>query len=458
MTQIKKSDDNNHINMEKKHCLLSISKYLLIFLLLTGIQLGMLVLVAGISGKSIQARMIQSADFLSQKQVFFNIDNSDYASRIDRYADSILLGIIYSYDSDNPLSSVMRSSYYHTETNNENANLKEAVYNGLEPNYDYSRYWHGSAAVIRPLLVLFNLKQIYIINAVILSGLLITMLILIKKYFNTGVAVCFFISAVSVSVWYVPFSLEYTWNFYIMLISAFLVILGYKKGKIAEKTMCIFFVTGSMTAYFDFLTTETLTLLIPLIFLLLMEYDTGKLNSFKSGLFTSFKAGILWGIGYISSWLAKWTLASIILGENAFRSAFSNAAIRIYGESDNVSGLSQCMGAVIRNLSCIFPFSRINENGYVLCIAFFTLLFIIYYLIKKDKSSCFLPGLLMLLSLIPYVRFLVLSNHSYMHYFFTFRAQMTTMFCIGLAFYYGTDRILLKKEWKKLWKKNPKKK
>ena len=452
------NESGSHTISGKLHHLSFIAKYILIFLIITAIQVGLLVLSACIPGRFIRTNMMQSADYLTEQAVFFNIDESDSASRIDRYADSILLGIAYGYDENKPLSSVMRASYYHTNTQNENDNLKDAVYNNLTPNYDYVRYWHGSNAVVRPLLVFFNIKQIYIINAVILSILFVLMLVMLKKTFGTGIAVSFSISAVMMSIWYVPFSLEYTWTFFIMFISALLIMLNYKKNHSVTKLLPIFFITGSMTAYFDFLTTETLTLLIPLILLLIMEYDAETLSSFKSGIKTSLHSGVLWGLGYISSWLAKWTLASVILGENAFSSALTNAANRINGEAYEATGFSLRLGAVISNISCIFPFSHIQKYAFILCIFCFIFACFIYYLIRKNKNTCPLPGLFAVLAFMPYIRFLVLANHSYQHYFFTFRAQMTTMLCIALIFYYGTDRSLLKKEWRKIWKKMRKKK
>lgn len=431
----------------------TLSKYLLIFVIVTFIQTGLLFLTAIIPGNIINSNLKESADFLTDKELFFNIQNDNLASRVDRYADSILLGIIYGYDHEHPLTSIMSSSYYHTDIANENYNLKDAVYNNLAPNYDYSRYWHGSTAYVKPMLIFFNLRQIYLINAVILIILLMAMIISIVKYISKGAAVCFFISAMAVSIWFVPFSLEYTWNFFIMIISSLIIMSGYRKTNSQNKLMTVFFVTGSMTAYFDFLTTETLTLLFPLILLVIMEYDAGKLDNIKSGLKACISATILWGIGYISCWLAKWTLASIVLKENAFASAFSNATIRMYGEADNLSKLSQILGAIIRNLSCILPFNHIAKNGYAFCIIFYIGLLMIYYLVRNDNRSCILPRLLILPAIVPYIRYIVMSNHSYIHYFFTFRAQMSTFFCIALIFYYGVDRKLLQKEWKKIYKK-----
>ena len=50
---------------------------------------------------------------------------------------------------------------------------------------------------------------------------------------------------------------------------------------------------------------------------------------------------------------------------------------------------------------------------------------------KKDHSFFFIC---LILALIPILRFLVLSNHSYMHYFFTYRALMADVMIVTYWF------------------------
>ena len=440
---------NNIIN-NLKH----IPHYLLAIIIITALQLSILSLSACIPSSLIQTNMEESASYLLANDVFFNANSYDSGSRIDRYADSILLGIAYSYDNRHPITSVISSAYYHTDTANENVNLYVAVTNKYSPNLNYVRYWHGSIAIIRPLLTIFNLKQIYILNAVILTFLFLTLLINTKKVLGIAPMFCLIIAGITTSIWYVPMSLEYTWTIIIMCIASIIALHTYDKSN--HFLRLFFLITGSLTAYFDFLTTETLTLMLPLALILIARYDSNINQNAKRHLKSTVCMCVFWFIGYASAWIMKWLLASIILNENIFKTAFSQAAVRINGETDSLTGLSRQLGAIIRNLSCLFPFSLIPNNGYVICILFFVLIFIIYFLIRMETCNSF-ANLLILIALVPYLRFLILSNHSYIHYFFTFRAQFTTIFCIGMAFVYGTDKALLEKEWRKLCK-IPKKK
>lgn len=75
------------------------------------------------------------------------------------------------------------------------------------------------------------------------------------------------------------------------------------------------------------------------------------------------------------------------------------------------------------------------------------LLFAIWFLYRKKKIEE-VSKILLLIALIPYIRYLVMSNHSYSHYWFTFRAQISSVMALLLAVAVNLDKGLLKKEFK----------
>ncbi len=423
--------------------------YIQLFLLLIILEVMALAFVALIPRSYIKKNLEQSANYLCEKDVFFYASSTDKATKIDRYADSILLNITYYYNEVHPVSSVMSSSYYFTPTNNENYNLLTAVTNELSPTLEYSRYWHGSIAIVRPLLILFDIEEIYIFICVILAFMLLALLILIAKQIGKAGAFCFIAATIMTSMWYVPMSLEYTWTILIMLITSIITLLKLKSNH-CDFTI-LFLTVGNITAYFDFLTTETLTFLVPAVLIITYNYTSGKIISFSKEFKSLTQYGIIWFIGYIFTHLAKWTLASIILKRNIFLDAFNQAKYRAVGQADELSFFSQRIGAEARNISNLFPFSTLGSSSLIFAIVFFAFTLSVIFLIRKEKN-CF-NHLLLIIAVIPYIRYFVLGNHSYLHHFFTFRAQFATIFCLGLIITYGSDRILIAKEWKKLWKK-----
>lgn len=434
----------------------------LLFSLLTALEFGGLTAAALIPRAAISQNLKESAELLNKNEVFFYLTGNP-ASRIDRYADSILLNITYYYDSEHPIASMLRSSYYYTPDVNENENLQYALNHTVEPTVDYSRYWHGSIAIIRPLLSVLNLKQIYIVlaAALLLSGCLI--ICLLRQHYGYSTFACFLLGLIMTSVWYVPFSLEYSWTVLLMLFACILVTVCYRYG--SRFLLILMMLFGGLTAYFDFLTTETLTLLLPLALILIKAYqspatrtsDKGfSMTSLRDGMLFILRCFLVWGLAYISTWFLKWGLGSLILHENLFASAFSQASFRIQGAVDiaedvTVQGPALLLHAVLRNLYHLFPFAYLGQHAlWVLCLIGFILVFF-YYMTRHSGGIQPLPFLLLLLAGVPFVRYLALANHSYIHCFFTYRALLASVFCISVAVCQGVDTNQLRK-WRKLWK------
>lgn len=437
------------MNIQIKNVFFILLKIILCIMILTSIECCALTCIAMIPKENIQQHINESADILLENEVFFYVDENDKASRIDRYADSILLNIAYSYDEQYPLKSVMLSSYYYEESQNENHNLETTAKQHLQPNKDYVRYWHGSNLIVKPLLLLTNINGIYIINATIIGILLLIVLALLGKHINTPSSICMLASCIAVSLWYVPFSLEYTWNFVIMLIAVIVAIHMYTHK--ATNFIYLFVVIGNLTAFFDFLSTETLTFTVPLICILLLNYKNDPSLSKRDYFNTTLRTGMSWLVGYGSAWIAKWSIASVVLQTNAFQLALHQANTRISGEASNISPLQQSINALTRNIICLFPFNYLKENTFFIFTITLGIILILYYLFKK-RNTIALSTILGLIALIPYIRFLVISNHSYLHYFFTYRAQLASVFAFELLIIHGIDTTLLKKEWSKLCK------
>ncbi|MCR4624779.1 MAG: hypothetical protein K5795_02265, partial [Lachnospiraceae bacterium] len=206
--------------------------YIGIFIAAYGLMLGFLTLSAGIKTESIQKNMEESADYLCEDIVFPYMESEDVKpSCIDRYADSILLNIAYNFEPDNRIKSVMESSYYYTYYQNENRNLRDAVYKGEAKNQQYLRYWHGSAGIMRVLHTFLNIKQIYIWHGILFIVLFAVLVFLLVRAHCAVYAVLLGLSLVAVSIWYVPFSLEYTWSFLCMFILSIAAVIMVLRGK-----------------------------------------------------------------------------------------------------------------------------------------------------------------------------------------------------------------------------------
>lgn len=389
------------------------------------ILLGLLWLAVQIPQNAIKDNTYESAKSLCEIDLFQKIIPNVENTKVDRYADSILLGI--NYQMDGSLSQLMWSSYYSDSRHNESNNLLYAIEQSSSANLQYLRYWHGSIMVLRPLLVFFDINQIYIINAVIMTVLIMILLIILAKNRLYIEACAILAGSILTSLWVVPLSLEYTWTMLIMLITTIVAVKWALAGK-KDKLVYLFIVAGVVTNFFDFLTTETLTLTVPMLMSLSILV---KRENYNQGIGFVIKNSIAWLVGYATTWCMKWLIAAMVLGENTWQYITEHVSERLAGDV-GVSLGENLIGAVWRNIACLFPM-QYGVIGRIVALLLVIALAYVAYVYKGERINYKLLILLFIIGMIPYVRYLIIHNHSYLHCFFTYRAQLATIIVAILA-------------------------
>ena len=396
---------------------------------------GLLVLSAKIPRDAIRTNMKESGKFLSEGKLFYPVISGVAPSEIDRYADAILLNIAWHLDPERPLSSAMWTSYYDQEGVEETKSFAKSVLEDIPANKQYMRYWHGSAVIVSFLHLFLNLKGIYILNAFLILILTVFLMWTLTGNKLPLPAAGIIISLISISVWFVPLSLEYTWTVLLMLVFSIAAVRAELRENF-EAAPFIFLLSGMVTAYLDFLTAETLTLTVPLILIIYIRLYRLD-HPVKEGRELFIGSVLSWGAGYIGAWGSKWVLAAMITGEDILQYVGGHVEERL-GDTYGLSPFTMLTGALTKNLSCLFPFGY-GTIGFLLGLALILFLSYILFVYRKDKGNEKAPGILILTGLIPYVRFMALMNHSYIHYFFTFRAQAAMILALTLVFGERTD-------------------
>ena len=283
-----------------------------------------LVASAVIPKNALQLNLLESAVFLKSNKMYFNLIPAQDSTKQDHYGDTILLSIAYYLDEDHPLESAMWSKYYYDKEHEPTENNYTAIVNGYPANQEYLRYWHGSLVPVRIMHLFWNVNQIYIFHAVLMAVLLIilTMQLLCQSFWKEAIAIIF--SFLMVRIWAVPFSLEYTWAFLCMLFFSIICV----RSPYSKHIGIYFMLCGMLTVYLDFLTTETLSLLIPLLLILRIRSIHHKEAALWKFIISSC---LMWGIGYAGMWIMKWVIASLVLHQNVMPYVWGHIEERIGG-------------------------------------------------------------------------------------------------------------------------------
>ena len=86
--------------------------------------------------------------------------------------------------------------------------------------------------------------------------------------------------------------------------------------------------------------------------------------------------------------------------------------------------------------------ARLSAVGVIGFIALILFALYVGFVYRQDRVDRGFIVLATIIALVPYVRYLVLHNHSYIHCFFTFRAQAATVMAIVLIIARFTQKPL----------------
>lgn len=403
-------------------------KYIIIFLITICVLIALLVLSALIPKNIIINNLNKSSEYLKTvRGINRRTISKDYET-IHYYADSILLNIILNIDSNNPIQSVFEAKYYEYKRADVNDDFINAIENGYEANQQYIRYWHGTTAILRPLLICFSINQIYIINQIVFGILVVTLFVLLFRK-DKLLSIVFLISFLITTMYITTKCIEYYSTVLIMLIVSIIAVLTEKKEN--KNLYALFFISGILTCFFDFLTTETLTILIPLLIVLLIRYKENRLKDFKSELLFLILSLGLWGIGYVATWFAKWILASLILKINAVDYVKDNLMLRINWNGNRKIDNELIKNTLLQNIRVLRPINTLKiKSVYIIIFTIMGIAITLQGVNHLDKRNNWINYLLLIIGIIPYIRYCFLVNHSYNHYFFTFRAQLATIIAL----------------------------
>lgn len=413
--------------------------HVLLFVLMLSVLWFLLVLAAVIPNASLKKNMEKSAVSYKNKEAFSFENGDKWNSVSDNYADTILLNVSWTMGRGNPFVSSLDTWYHDGEEEGESVGFYRMVTEEtLEPNTDYTRYWHGSAMFVRILHLVTDVNGIKMIGlSVTLLLACITIIILIKRG-HLDLAVALLAALAAVQVWNIRLSLEYQPAFVLCFLLCPFYLWAERRGD-----GCLTYLSmagGVLIAFFDFLTTETVVFLVPMLLVLGVRAKEGRLGSFKKNFRILFACGLCWLLAYGGTFLIKWVLASLVTGENKFSIAFSSVEERIGGSllgEGPENPIVRIPAAVAANLSVLFDSVKRVDVPRVLLglLAVFMISISVLYLYHKKNVDKTALKLYALLGAVVFIRYMVLNNHSYLHEFFTYRALISPILAAfaGLA-------------------------
>ena len=393
--------------------------YLILLLTFTLLMLGTYTLPSSL----ITDNVIASAQQLQHEGQAAHLINSRLG-RLDNYTDALMLNLAISSDTKHPLSSAMLNPYYDNDDEDvaKSVNTERVAHgqtNGLEKRF-YGRYWQGYLLTLKPMLILFSLHGLRIVNCLLMLLLSLATLWLIWQKIGKIEALLFLLSLLLVYFPVVPFSLQYSTCFYLMFLSMLAVMLYPGLTSSSRSLALTFFIIGGITSFFDFLTTPQLTLGMPLLVCLLIQR--------KQEMRTIIIASIAWGIGYALLWASKWVIGYGLTGSNLLADAAEQIGVRT---SQQYYGIELTIPTMLQ----FIIFGEERPLGWKIPALILALSIAYIFLQKGLKVQRQCLWLLLIAMIVP-VWFLLMRQHSIMHLWFTLRAFLVTIYSLLLWLFY----------------------
>lgn len=340
--------------------------------------------------------------------------------RMDQYSDALILNQAYCASRQKPLWSVMMVPSIGDE-NNKTEWLQTAVSRATEPVNIYPRYWHGSTFFTRwNMLFCGRYANLQLFLFYMLSIALFALLFLLCRKGNIMLAFSLFLSMLLLKCYVSFFSIHMSDTFFISIFASILAIFITTR----KQTRLLFFIVGSLTAYFDLMTTPLLTLGIPL--LVVLSDKKHQEDAFWDIIKEIIIVAVLWGLGYAATWAFKWVLATWLTGTNVIADAISISKYRINGDvSGEIASVSSITvwDSLYANLSkcpLILILIPLFLLAVIACLAF-------------NKKGVKMAVVYLFVASFPLLYYMVVANQTYVHCWFTYRALVVTVAGVLMA-------------------------
>ena len=384
----------------------------------------LLVIAFSLPTARMRSHLESTADTFANGSVVLVKD--DMSTHLDYLTEAMILSEAI-YDGGESAVTKAAAIYSVTPPSNETLNwsyakLTAALFSdGDASRGAYDRYWQGQNAVLRPLLLLLDYKDILRLNMLVQLSLMLWVAYLLPRRRLGYLLLPFVILFGALTPAATELCLQYTPCFLIM--AAGCVFLLYRPDAVQKHAWLFFLSLGMATSYFDFLTYPLVTLGVPLVLYLFLQDAP-----WKQLLFQIFCACLWWGIGYVGFWAEKWLLGSLVLHENLFTEAWASILLRA---SHETLGQTITYAATLKNN--FRPYAlRTWALLWALLAVGSVLLALRRRVLTVRRVTALAP--LVLVACMPFVWYYFTQNHSYIHFGFTHRELAITFFSLSCFF------------------------
>ena len=291
----------------------------------------------------------------------------------------------------------------------------------------YGKYWNGYLIFLRPLLLYFNMRQIYLGFRYLLAlNFAVTVIVLFLR--DKRFVIPFALAFLSLR----PFSkFCLTYAIVDILLCCFLCASAFlrpKRNAVSEDMF--FFGIGVIAIYF---TLMSFSFIIPIFCSVYLGYSVKTRESKEGRWITSVKHLFWYTAGFVAMWVCKWILLAV-----ADRSLLGKVLLSVKQRlSHDDYGEKVSLGEALLWNGCGFYYQNKALVISALVVALASVITVVMYIHLKRtnrnfENMSFVDGVLVtaVVTVATVVRYAIVLNHSRVHYFFMNRLFAGPVFAI----------------------------
>lgn len=372
----------------------------------------------------------------------------------DDFTDELVLNLAM-IDPGRPVTSTLGSEFYQSPDRDElnpARSLVERVEGGEAPNNSYRHYWFGTTALVRLWALVTTYMTWRLGNAALLGALLLVALVTAWRRAGAWLAITLGVVALLADPVLVSGALQFSPVAYVAL-SGVVAALWLAPGRpTARFDLELFVALGVATAYFDLLTAPLLTWGIPLVALAACELARNRSVS----LALIVRSGLAWALGWVGMWAARLAITEVFIAPGAFAEIANTVAFRAGGATATGGApvaLAERWAVVLNNVYHLIPEAMWPADPQVLAAslvpaAIIGALLLVWALaawrVGVSKGAPRRTWPLALVVLAPVGWYVLATEHSFTHAFFTYRALLVAV-AAGMVWFGYTLRWRLTK-------------
>ncbi len=406
-------------------------------ILLVSVAVGFLMLlgVNALPGEPVVQNILEASSVFEHEGDYWMSFEGRKSAQLDNFTDALTLAICGYPGEENVLERTLHCYFLRDEgPASEWLRFLEDSEREEGTRIEYARYWHGYQVVLRPLLMVFNYRQIRILNSLLVLGEIVGISLLLFYRGKGEILPAFLLMVCYLNPSTISNSLQNSRMFHLMALFSIAVLC---LRSIRRNVVPFFLLAGICTSFFDFLTYPVITFGVPATLMVLVDED--------SGLKDLTAAVIAWAAGYALMWSAKWGLCTILTRGMSVENVLDPILFRT--SSQLPEGIQITPELFLTELESYY--------GDGLCQKLMLLSFLVQGFMgalagKWNRQTLTRVVCLAGVSLLPFAWYMGMPNHSMIHLQYTYRATGVTILAASMVLFPVIDwervkTLLLKK-------------